>query len=227
MTLTRALQSLGLLAFGLLLVGLVLRHVGTESVAAQLRGADRALLGYAALIFFTQFFTMGFRWWLAMRMLGHSPRLIPIFRANAGSNFINFFAPGHFGEPAMAWWLAKGDEAPPAALLATAAVSALKIGLQIGFVVLLYAAFDQRLTVAGSTFLVTVDVLQNILSIWIPANMGVQEAVLTAAAAGGLAIDPAVAASATVTHKLILIVHVALGGLAFVALGVVDRRRRA
>ena len=67
------------------------------------------------------------------------------------------------------------------------------------------------------------DVLQNILSIWIPANMGVQEAVLTAAAARGLAIDPAVAASASIAHKLILIAHVALGGLPFMALGVLDR----
>lgn len=337
MTRTRVLQSLGLLAVGLALLALVLRQVGTDAVVAELRGADITLLTWAALVFFTQFFTMGLRWWVAMRMLGHSTRLIPIFRANSGSNFINFFAPGHFGEPVMSWWLARSKEAPgveaftilvgckvvatilsfavllaclpflaagsdspwllqvgatagaiilatvvtfavllrpaiatwgagvaerliagtlgrlrpdagqragsavaglilrvrdtlalfasrPAAMLATAGISAVKIGFQIGFVVLLYAAFDQRLTVAGSTFLVTVDVLQNILSIWIPANMGVQEAVLTAAAAGGLSIDPAVAASATIAHKLILIAHVALGGLAFVLLGLVDRR---
>ena len=113
-----------------------------------------------------------------------------------------------------------------AALLATAGVSALKIGLQIVFMVLLYAAFGQPLSVSGSTFLVTVDVLQNIVSIWIPANMGVQEAVLTAAAAGGLSIDPAVAASATIAHKLILVAHVGLGGIAFVVLGALDRPGR-
>ena len=334
----RALQSLGLLGVGLLLLALVLRQVGVDAVLAELRTADRRLLGYAALVFFTQFVTMGLRWWVAMRLLGHQTRLIPILRANGGSNFINFFAPGHFGEPVMSWWLARSSAAPgveaftvlvackvvatllsfavliaclpflatgaetpwltqvgvtaaaigvatavalaillrpaiadwgarlarrvvaatvgrvrpaaseraadaaaamilrvrdtlalfatrPAALVATAGISAVKIAGQIVFVMLLYAAFAQPVTVAGSTFLVTVDVLQNILSIWIPANMGVQEALLTAAASGGLAIDPAVAASATIAHKAILIVHVTLGGLLFLALGLVDRRR--
>lgn len=335
----RAAQTVGLLVVGLVLFAAVLHHVGLDAVVSELRGANRALLMVAALVFFTQFFTMGFRWWLAMRMLGHETRLIPILRANSGSNFINFFAPGHFGEPAMALWLARSNKAPgveaftvlvgckivatilsfavllaclpfltarsespwlmqvgvtvasvilatalaltlllrpgistwaatltgrvvrgslgrlrpdlgerlagalggallrtrdtlalfvsrPAALLATAAVSAVKIGLQIVFVVLLYAAFGQQLSVSGATFLVTVDVLQNLVSIWIPANMGVQEAVLIAAAAGGLSIEPAVAASATIAHKLILIAHVGLGGIAFLLLGALDRPGR-
>ncbi|MCO4771444.1 MAG: flippase-like domain-containing protein [Deltaproteobacteria bacterium] len=334
--LRRALTTLALLALGLALLAGTVAVFGTEEVAETLAGADRRLLGMAALVFFTQFFTMGFRWWLTLRLLGVKVRVIPLFRANAASNFVNFFAPGHFGEPLMATWLGQSGRAPgvvafsaligskvvatilsfavlvacipllaaraeaswlfqvaatavaivlgtvvalvillrpavaawgaalagrsiravvgfakpelgdklagsvsslllkvrdalatfashPKAMLGSAVVSAVKISLQIVFVVLLFGAFDTDLTVAGATFLVTVDVLQNAISIWIPANLGVQEAMLTAAAAGGLAIDGSIAASAAVAHKAILLIHVGLGGVAFVVLGWLER----
>jgi len=332
----RALQFALLLALGVALLVVTVRMFGTDQVMQELAGADRALLGWAALLFFSQFFTMGLRWWITLRLLGHPVRAISLFRANAASNFVNFFAPGHFGEPLISAWLAKSGRAPgveafsalvgskvlatilsfsllvacvpllmarteaswlaqvagtavaiaigtiialaillrphvaawgaalagrwvggaiavlrpslgervrirleslllgvrdtlatfatrPAALLGSAAVSALKIATQIGFVTVLFAAFGTELTVGGATFLVTVDVLQNAVSIWIPANLGVQEAILTAAAAGGLAVDGSVAASAAIAHKVILVVHVGLGGLAFLVLGLFDR----
>lgn len=333
--LRRALTTLLFLAVGLGLLAATVSAFGTEEVLDRLKRADRRLLGWAALVFFSQFFTMGFRWWLTLYLLGHRVPVIPLFRANAASNFVNFFAPGHFGEPLMATWLGRSGRAPgveafsalvgskvvatilsfavlvgcipllvartqaswllqvagtavaiaigtivaftillrptvaswgaersrrivrsilgsvkpelgeragtlaegmilkvrdtlatfatqPKALLGSAAVSAVKIALQIVFVILLFAAFDQDLMVAGATFLVTVDVLQNAISIWIPANLGVQEAVLTAAAAGGLAIAGSIAASAAVAHKAILLAHVGLGGVAFVVLGWVE-----
>lgn len=320
---------------GLGLLAATVSAFGTEEVLGRLEAADRRLLGWAALVFFSQFFTMGFRWWFTLYLLGHRVPVIPLLRANAASNFVNFFAPGHFGEPLMATWLGRSGRAPgveafsaligskvvatilsfavlvgciplllartqaswllqiagtavaialgtivaftillqpsiaawgaglagrimrsllgavrpelgeragtfaegtllevrdtlatfatqPKALLGSAAVSSVKIALQIVFVILLFAAFEQDLTVAGATFLVTVDVLQNAISIWIPANLGVQEAMLTAAAAGGLTIAGSIAVSAAVAHKAILLAHVGLGGVAFVVLGWVE-----
>ena len=337
-TARRTFHSLLLLALGLGILAATVHFYGIERVSAQLAAADHRLLGWAALVFFSQFFTMGLRWWLTMRLLGHNVRAIPLFRANAASNFVNFFAPGHFGEPIVSAWLDRSGRAPgvhafsaligskvlatilsfallvacipllasrtdaswlmqvggvaaalgfgtlvallvllrpavaagaaslmgslvrgtigrlrpafgnnlagtleslvlqvrdslalfgkhPWALLGSAAISAAKVALQVLFVILLFAAFGQDLTVAGSTFLVTVDVLQNAVSIWIPANLGVQEALLVAAAAGGLAIDGSVAASAALAHKAILLTHVILGGLIFVILGAVDHGR--
>jgi uncharacterized protein (TIRG00374 family) len=331
----RTVQSFLLLAFGLAVLATTVHLFGTERVAERLATADRSLLAWAAVVFFSQFFTMGLRWWLTMRLLGHEVRILPLFRANAASNFVNFFAPGHFGEPMIAAWLERSGRAPgvhafsaligskvlatilsfallvacipllasrteaswliqvagtavalglgtcvallillrpavaaqcasllgrlvrgsvgrlkpelgerlastleslarqvrdslalfgkhPRALVGSAAISTVKVALQVLFVVLLFAAFGQDLTVAGATFLVTVDVLQNAISIWIPANLGVQEALLVAAAAGGLSIDGSIAASAAIAHKAILLVHVALGGIAFLVLGWFD-----
>jgi len=327
----RALQTLVLLLLGVVVLAVTVSFFGTDEVLRQLAAADRRLLGWAALVFFTQFFTMGLRWWLTLRLLGHRVPFVSILRANAGSNFLNFFAPGHFGEPAMAAWLGRtgradgveafsalvgakvlatimsfmvliacvpllyartdsswllqvggtatalgigtlialvillrpavaswgarlagrivrrafgalrpdlGDTAAervegvllrirdrlatfathPGALLGAASISALKVGSQILFVVLLFRAFGHELTVAGATFLVTVDVLQNAVSIWIPANLGVQEALITAAATGGLDVLGPLAASAALAQKGILLVHIGLGGLAFVVL---------
>lgn len=327
----RALQTVLLLLVGVVVLAVTVSFFGTEEVLRQLRSADRGLLGWAALVFFSQFFTMGLRWWLTLRLLGHEVSLISILRANSASNFINFFAPGHFGEPAMAAWLGRtgrvdGVEAfsalvgakvlatimsfmvliacvpllyartssswllqvggtavalglgavialvillrpavaswgaqlaarasraalgtlrpelgaraaesieaillrvrdglatfatHPTALLGAAAVSAVKVASQILFVSLLFRAFGHELTVAGATFLVTVDVLQNAVSIWIPANLGVQEALITAAATGGLDVLGPLAASAALAQKGILLVHIGLGGLAFLLL---------
>ncbi len=312
-TLRRVLQAALLLGFGGVVLASVVQFFGAAEVAQRLRDADRGLLALAAAVFFTQFFTMGLRWWVTLRLLGHDVAAIPLFRANAAANFVNFFAPGHFGEPLLATWLARTGRAPgveafsalvgskvvatilsfcllvacvpllvtaaeaswlsqvagaagalavrtvgasvglvrpalasrvagstealvlgvrdglahfgsrPVALLGSAALSATKVASQIGFVTLLYRAFGQEVTVAGAAFLVTVNVLQNAISIWIPANLGVQEALLVAAAAGGLAIDGSVAASAALAQKAILIVHVLLGAAAFVVLGWFDR----
>jgi len=90
----------------------LLRYVGLDEVRGHLLAADPALLGAAALLFFTQILTMGGRWWLAMRLLGIEASLLAVIRANCGSNFVNFYAPGHFGEPMMAAWLGETKGAP-------------------------------------------------------------------------------------------------------------------
>lgn len=334
----RAVQGVLLFLLGATLLWVLVRLFGEEQVRDELARADRRLLAWAAVVFFTQFLTMGLRWWATLRLMGHEASAISMLRGNALSNLVNFLAPGHFGEPLVAAWIQRSGRADgvpafaalvgskvlatilsfavllacipllltrgtttwlvqvgitagaivvasivaislalsprvaswgaglvgrwtaggvgllsadsaeragrtaealvlgvrdslanlgtrPAALFASAGISALKIASQIGFVLLLYGAFGADLTVAGATFLVTVDVLQNAVSIWIPANLGVQEAILTAAAAGGLAVDGAVAASAAIAHKAILIVHVAMGGVLFVLLGPLDRSR--
>ena len=97
---------------GLALFAGLLRYVGLDEVRNNLRAADPVLLGAAAVLFFTQILTMGGRWWIAMRLLGIHASLLAVIRANCGSNFVNFYAPGHFGEPMMAVWLGRTKGAP-------------------------------------------------------------------------------------------------------------------
>jgi len=107
-----ALRTALLALAGLVLFAGLLRYVGLDEVRGHLAAADPRLLAVAALLFFTQILTMGGRWWIAMRLLGIEAGLLAVIRANCGSNFINFYAPGHFGEPMMAVWLGETKGAP-------------------------------------------------------------------------------------------------------------------
>jgi glycosyltransferase 2 family protein len=304
--------SLGL-TVGVALIAAVVSWAGRDEVLDTLASGDRGLLLAAFVLFATQTITMPLRWWLALRMLGHKVRFISILRANCVSNVVNFFAPGHFGEPLVAAWLAragraagvesfgvliaskavatilnlvillaclpllavdewKGSLARTAAvsgllvvvatvglagllhpaptrwatarlegrgprahrlqgwmrrfratlavfarrgdvLAAVLATSALKVVAMVGAFALIYAAYGAPVGFAGALFLEAMDALGGILAVWIPANLGVQEAIQVSAAAGGLAVDPAIAAAASLTTKGVLIAHVALGGL--------------
>lgn len=303
--------GLGLVVGGVLL-GSVVEIAGREAVLGTLASGDRALLAGAFLLFTTQTLTMPLRWWLALRMLGHRARFVSIVRANCVSNVVNFFAPGHFGEPLASAWLARAGRAAgvesfgvliackvvatvlnlvillgclpllavdrwrgplaqtaaitgllvvagmalvavllhpaptravaqrlrgrgeraerlrgwllrlreilavfarrPDVLLAVVATSALKVLAMVGAFTLVYRAFGAPVGFAGALFLEAMDALGGILAVWIPANLGVQEAIHASAAAGGLSVEPAVAAAASLTTKVILIAHVALGG---------------
>ncbi len=305
-------STLGLAA-GAGLVVAVVAWAGREQVLSTLRSGDPLLLLLAFLLFTTQTLTMPLRWWLALRMLGHPARFVSILRANAASNVINFFAPGHFGEPLVSAWLARAGRAAgvesfsvlvaskavatllnlvvllvclpllaaaewrgplartagvtgvlvvaaigllgallpldperwatswlvgrgpradrlrdalerfrallavfarrPDVLGAVLATSALKVAAMVGAFALIYAAYGAPVGFAGALFLEAMDALGGILAIWIPANLGVQEAIQVSAAAGGLEVDAAVAAAAALTTKAVLILHVALGGL--------------
>ena len=107
-----ALRTIALGIAGLVLFYGLIRWIGLDEVATRLGSADPVLLGAAAVLFFTQILTMGGRWWLAMKLLGIESSLLAVIRANCGSNFVNFYAPGHFGEPMMAVWLGKTKGAP-------------------------------------------------------------------------------------------------------------------
>ena len=106
------LRTLALAVAGLLLFAGLVAWVGLENVKGHLAAADTTLLAFAALLFFSQILTMGGRWWIAMRLLGIDASLLAVIRANCGSNFVNFYAPGHFGEPMMAVWLGRTRGAP-------------------------------------------------------------------------------------------------------------------
>ena len=305
-------SSLGLAA-GATLVAAVVHWAGRDEVLATLRSGDPLLLAAAFALFTTQTLTMPLRWWLALRMLGHRVRFVSILRANCVSNVVNFFAPGHFGEPLVTAWLARAGRAagvesfavliackavatllnlivlliclpllateewrgplaqtaaitgllvlaaigllgtllhPAPARWATAwlvgrgpradrlrlalerfravlavfarrpdvlgvvlATSALKVAAMVAAFALIYAAYGAPVGFAGALFLEAMDALGGILAVWIPANLGVQEAIQVSAAAGGLSVDAAVAAAASLTSKGVLILHVALGGL--------------
>ena len=141
-----------------LLAGLV-RYVGMEEVRTHLAGADSRYLAAAAGLFFTQFLTMGGRWWLAMRLLGLDASFLAIVRANCGSNFVNFYAPGHFGEPMMAAWLGETRGAPAveafAVLIACKVVATfLNLGLLLFCLPFLAGAgSDELLWQVGATIL--------------------------------------------------------------------------
>lgn len=118
-----------LLMIGLGLVWALVRHSGAEQVKAHLAGADRRLLLAAALVYVSQSFTVGLRWWLALRLCGYEGRFVSLLRGAATSHVINFVAPGHFGEPVAGAWLGRTGRAPGveafALLVATKAVASL------------------------------------------------------------------------------------------------------
>ncbi len=333
-----ALQGGLLLALGIGIVWALLAHFGADEVRTTLLAGDRLLLGLAFLAFASQILTMGLRWWWTLRLIGIRVPLVTILRANCASNVINFVAPGHFGEPAMAIWLDKargvrgvdaftvliackvvatlmnlglllfclpflrtpategamvqlgwttafllgmtavglvvvlypriayagarlaaslvsrllepmgrsGDKGErwatateslirrfrdtfalftsrPTVLLAAALLSATKMVTMIVVMMLIYAAFGTPLSAFAATFLETIDVLGNMVSIWIPANMGLQEAVHTAAATAGLQLEGSVAVAASLAMKVILTAHILLGGLCWLLLAPWDR----
>jgi len=106
----------------------------------------------------------------------------------------------------------------PVALVAATGLSLVKVASLLAMMALIFAAYGQPIGFVGAMFLETVDALANIVSIWIPGNLGVQEAILSGAASAGLATDGPTALSAAIASKALLTVHVAFGGLLFVGL---------
>lgn len=339
------LRGAVLLACGAGLLWLLLSRSGMENVAGTLGSADRGLLLAALCVFLGQGLFIGLRWWAGLRLCGYPGRLVPILRGAAAVHLVNFLAPGHFGEPVGAAWLASRGRAPgvesfaillatkavasllsvfvllaalvplsrsgrpsaieqaaivaaiafagvavglaailhggtaergtrllvraarrlagladrpgrpgmpgseraaevterflvrfrasfvllarhPAALAATSAISFVKVCCLVLTVSLVYAALGRPLAPAEAAFVVSVDVLGSFAAVWIPANLGLQEAVHASAAVGGLGVEPAVAVSASLALKGLLIGHAAMGGLIWAGLGPWDRERK-
>ena len=106
------LRGGALLLVGLALLAALVTHSGVDQIHSVLAGADRTLLATAGLLIIAQSFTLGLRWWLALRLCGHEGRFVSLLRASAMSHVINFTAPGHFGEPVTAVWLERTGRAP-------------------------------------------------------------------------------------------------------------------
>ncbi len=295
---------LGSTALGIALLVLLVRLVGAEDVGAALAAADPVRLALAFLLISTMTVTMGLRWWVAHRLLGHRGRLLSLIRANCASNVVNFVAPGHFGEPMLAAWLGRSGRAPgveaftvlvackalgtllngvvllvcvplllwetrpddarsivlvtavsiavalaglavlthprwarihpfvarfrdtlalfatsPRAVLAVAGLGLVKLVTVVWAVALVYAALGAPLTPVSATFLMSADALGNLVSIWIPGNLGVQEAIHSGAAVQGVGVDGPTAVAASLAFKILQALHIAVGGLLFVALG--------
>jgi len=297
-------------ALGLGLLGGLIHLAGGEAIRQTLASADLKLLALAMLVFGIQLPLMGLRWWAGMRLLGYRAGFVTILRANAGSNLVNFVAPGHFGEPGMAAWLERTGRAPgveafsvlvackalatllnlgvllvclpmlareslgaelrtlslavvgvtvlaflglcallhprlgerwavmrrfratfslfarsPRALLVVGGISMLKIGIMIGAFQLVYASLGAPVSLYAATFLESVDALGRFLSIWVPANLGIEEAIHSLAASQGLSMSGPVSVSAALLCKGILTVHISLGAILYVILGPLDRVR--
>jgi len=110
----------------------------------------------------------------------------------------------------------------PAALGATSALSVVKIASMMVVVWLLYSALGAAVSPAAATFVGTADAPGNMAAVWVPGNLGVQEAVHSSAAAGALGIEPAVAVSASLLVKALMVLHALVGVVLFVALAPLD-----
>ena len=115
------------LTAGVVLLVLVVLLWGGGDVRNTLAGADRTLAGWALAVFVLQIPLLAFRWWIGMRLLGIRTGLLPLLRASCAAGGINFFAPGHFGEPLAAAWLERTGRGPGVeafgVLIATKAVA--------------------------------------------------------------------------------------------------------
>lgn len=287
---------------------MLVRGVGAQEVGAALADADRGLVGLAFLLLSTMTLTLGLRWWLALRLLGHPARLVSIIRAGCGLNLVNFVAPGHFGEPLLAAWLGRSGRAPgveaftvligckvlatllnvaalvvcvplvlsetrpadsrslvfvtlaslaagllalallthprparlhpvvarfratmvlfatsPRAIAAVLGFGVVKLGTVVAAIALVYASLGTSLSVAGSTFLTSADALGNLAAIWVPGNLGVQEAIHSVAAVQAVGVDGPTAVAAALIFKTLLVLHISVGGALFVVLSRWDR----
>lgn len=337
----RLLVGALLLLLGLLLLWALVLHSGVEAVRATLASTDGRLLLVALALFLSQSVTVGLRWWVALRLCGYEGRLLSLLRANSASNLINFLAPGHFGEPASAAWLASTGRAPgpeafgllvatkavgtalnlavllvclpvllasahagvlaqavliaggglvfaslvttavlhpriadwgtgvatsltrtslvpfdregsperrsdrmagrvrdlfqrfrtsfvllaknPLALGAVAGMATLKAVFLVASLALVYAAVGYPVNAASATFIMSLDGLANIASVWIPGNLGLQEFVHSSAAVSGLAVPEAVAVSAALLVKGMMAVHALVGAGLWLVLAPFDR----
>lgn len=110
----------------------------------------------------------------------------------------------------------------PAALAAVALASLVKIAALVGAIQLTYAAFGHPMAPLEALFIETMNTVGKLLSIWIPGNLGLEEAIHAGAAHGGLGVDEALATSASLATKAILTLHVAFGAVLAALLGAVD-----
>ena len=111
----------------------------------------------------------------------------------------------------------------PAALAAVVGLALVKVALLVVSMALVYAALGHPLGPAGATFIMSLDGVANLASIWVPGNLGVQELVHASAASGGLGVPQATAVSASLVIKAMMVVHAAVGALVWIGLAPLDR----
>ncbi len=111
----------------------------------------------------------------------------------------------------------------PAALGAVTLTSLVKIVALVGAIQLTYAAFGHPMAPLEALFIETMNTVGKLLSIWIPGNLGLEEAIHAGAAHGGLGVDEALATSASLALKGLLTLHLAFGALLVAVLGPLDR----
>ena len=111
----------------------------------------------------------------------------------------------------------------PLALGAVTGLATVKAVCLVASMGLVYAAVGHPVDAVSATFIMSLDGLANIVSVWIPANLGLQELVHSSAAVGGLAVPEAVAVSAALVVKGMMGVHAVVGAGLWLALAPLDR----
>jgi uncharacterized protein (TIRG00374 family) len=110
----------------------------------------------------------------------------------------------------------------PRALVAVSLIAAVKIVCLIAVMSLIYEALGHPVSLFAATFLESIDGLGNIVAIWIPGNLGLQEIIHSSAAAGGLGIDLPTAVFAALLVKLFMVVHILVAGVLWLVLAPFD-----
>jgi uncharacterized protein (TIRG00374 family) len=139
------------LALGIAVLAFVLWTWGGKDLLPTLRAADRGHLLRAMLVFSLQIPLLGVRWWVGLRLISMRADLLALIRASSGAGFLNFFGPGHLGEPLAAHWLETTGRGPgPEAfgvLVATKAVATMAAFVTLG-ATLAVIGTERRLTLA-------------------------------------------------------------------------------
>ena len=136
---------------GAAIIAVLLRRAGFEATWAAVQAVDPWLFAAAAAVFSLGIPLTGYRWWLALRLMGHQAGLGLIVAANIGTNLANFVLPGHFGEVLSAWWLDRSRAVPGVeafAALVTCKVVGTMVNLcaALAFAPLLGGTFEDEFT---------------------------------------------------------------------------------
>jgi uncharacterized membrane protein YbhN (UPF0104 family) len=156
-------QAIAWLVLGAAVLALMLHAVGLDATRTAIEAADPALLVAATAVLATQIPLLGFRWWLALRLMGRKASLVVMIRVNTASNVVNFALPGHVGEAVTSWWLSstRHAEGVPAfsAIIACKAVGSI-VNVLLAAALLVAVGYDQgNLALAAGLGLVVAAVL--------------------------------------------------------------------
>jgi len=155
-------KKIGLMGFGILMIGLLLWWAGIESVVEILKGVNPIYFGLAGGMYVLGLVMWGMRWRVLMRSLGMDAPLEKVLLALLAGIFVNNVTPGARGggEPVRMYFLAKEMDRPYGQVFATVMMDRILDVVPVVFMLALSTAYVYYLgSVSLTLILVGLDIV--------------------------------------------------------------------